>query len=80
MTEVEISIHAGEVPADELEHALATGKNHVRHGKKVYLLTRELKEKQVNYKNGFPEIQMPRSLPVPVTRLKNFRPLSLKNF
>ena len=45
LTEVEISIHAGEVPADELEHALATGKNHVRHGKKVYLLTRELKEK-----------------------------------
>jgi len=45
LAEVEICIEAGNVPADELEHALATGKNHVRHGKKVYLLTRELKEK-----------------------------------
>lgn len=44
-TEVEITIKAGEVPHDHLEHALATGKNHVRHGKKVYLLTRELKDK-----------------------------------
>ena len=43
--EVEISIEAGNVPSDELEHALATGKNHVCHGKKVYLLTRDLKEK-----------------------------------
>lgn len=43
--EVEINIEAGNVPSDELEHALATGKNHVRHGKKVYLLTRDLKEK-----------------------------------
>ena len=43
--EVEVCIHAGEVPMDELEHALATGKNHIRHGKKVYLLTRDLKEK-----------------------------------
>ena len=32
-------------PADELDHALATGKNHVRQGKKIYLLTRELKKK-----------------------------------
>jgi SNF2 family DNA or RNA helicase len=45
LAEVEVSIHAGEVPMDELEHALATGKNHIRHGKKVYLLTRDLKEK-----------------------------------
>jgi SNF2 family DNA or RNA helicase len=44
-SEVEVRIQAGEVPGDELEHALATGKNHVRHGKKVYLLTRELKDK-----------------------------------
>ena len=44
-TEVEIRIEAGDVPADELEHALATGKNHLRHGKKVYLLSRDLKEK-----------------------------------
>ena len=45
LTEVEVCIHAGEVPMDELEHALATGKNHIRQGKKVYLLTRDLKEK-----------------------------------
>ena len=43
--EVEINIKAGDVPDDELEHALATGKNHIRFGKKVYLLTRELKDK-----------------------------------
>ena len=45
LTEIEVCIHAGEVPMDELEHALATGKNHIRHGKKVYLLTRDLKDK-----------------------------------
>ena len=45
LAEVEISIEAGNVPADELDHALATGKNHIRYGKKVYLLTRDLKEK-----------------------------------
>ena len=45
LTEVEVCIHAGEVPMDELEHALATGKNHIRQGKKVYLLTRDLKDK-----------------------------------
>ena len=32
-------------PADELEHAIATGRNHIRDGKNVYLLTRDLKEK-----------------------------------
>ncbi|MDC3335061.1 DEAD/DEAH box helicase [Opitutales bacterium] len=45
LAEVEVSIIAGDVPEDELEHALATGKNHIRHGKKVYLLTRDLKDK-----------------------------------
>ena len=44
-TEVEIRIEAGDLPADELEHALATGKNHLRYGNKLYLLSRELKEK-----------------------------------
>lgn len=42
--EVEVRIEAGDVPPDELDHALATGQNHVRHGQKVYLLTRELRE------------------------------------
>ena len=42
-TEVEVFIKAGDVPASVLDHALATGKNHIRHGKKVYLLTRDLK-------------------------------------
>ncbi|MFL2929258.1 MAG: SNF2-related protein [Opitutales bacterium] len=45
LAEVEVSILAGDVPEDELEHALATGKNHIRHEGKVYLLTRDLKEK-----------------------------------
>ena len=43
--EVEVRIEAGDVPPDELEHALATGQNHVRHGNKVYLLTRDLLDK-----------------------------------
>ena len=43
--EVEVRIEAGDVPSDELEHALATGQNHVRHGNKVYLLTRDLLDK-----------------------------------
>ena len=43
--EVEVRIEAGDVPPDELEHALATGQNHVRHENKVYLLTRDLVEK-----------------------------------
>jgi SNF2 family DNA or RNA helicase len=43
--DVEVRIEAGDVPPDELEHALATGQNHVRHGNKVYLLTRELLDK-----------------------------------
>ena len=43
--EVEISIEAGDAPSDLLEHALATGQNHIKHGKKVYFLTRELREK-----------------------------------
>ena len=45
IAEVDICIEAGKVPLDVLEHALSTGKNHVRHGEKVYLLTRDLKEK-----------------------------------
>jgi SNF2 family DNA or RNA helicase len=44
-SEVEVRIEAGDVPPDELEHAIATGQNHVRHGEKVYLLTRDLLDK-----------------------------------
>jgi SNF2 family DNA or RNA helicase len=44
-TILEVKFEAGDTPQEEIEHALATGKNHIRHGKKVYLLTREIKEK-----------------------------------
>lgn len=44
-TELEVRFEAGDTPQDEIEHALSTGQNHVRHGKKVYLITRELREK-----------------------------------
>ena len=43
--DVEVRLEAGKASQDEIEHALATGKNHVRHGNQVYLLTKELKEK-----------------------------------
>ena len=42
-TNLEVFIEAGDTPIDEIEHALSIGLNHVRHGKKVYLLTKELK-------------------------------------
>ena len=56
--EVEVRIVAGDVPPDELEHALATGQNHVRHGQKVYLLTRELRTQATELQkrtSGHPE-------------------------
>ena len=43
--EVHARIEAGDAPIDLIEHALATGKNHFRHGKHTYLLTKELREK-----------------------------------
>ena len=45
ISEVEVRINAGMIPEEDIENALATGKNHIRDGKKVYLLTREIKEK-----------------------------------
>ena len=44
-TTLKVEFKAGKTPQEEIEHALATGKNHVREGNKVYLLTKELKEK-----------------------------------
>ena len=44
-TTLEVTIEAGDTPIDEIEHALSTGQNHIRHGTKVYLLTKELKDK-----------------------------------
>lgn len=44
-TELIVRFEAGETPQEEIEHALSTGQNHVRNGKKVYLITRELREK-----------------------------------
>ena len=44
-TTLKVEFKAGTIPQKEIEHALATGKNHVRKNNKVYLLTKELKEK-----------------------------------
>ena len=46
-TNLEVVIEAGETPIDEIEHALSTGRNHVRQGNKVYLLTKELKDQAI---------------------------------
>ena len=43
--EVEATIKAGDAPIELIEHALATGRNHFKHGKNTYLLTKELREK-----------------------------------
>ena len=44
-TTLKVEFKAGTIPQEEIEHALATGKNHVRDGNKVYLITKELKDK-----------------------------------
>lgn len=43
--EVHAKIEAGDAPIELIEHALATGRNHFKHGKNIYLLTKELREK-----------------------------------
>ena len=42
---VESRIEAGNTPIEVIEHALATGRNHLKHGKHTYLLSKELREK-----------------------------------
>jgi len=42
---LKVEFQAGTIPQEEIAHALATGRNHVLQGRKVYLLTKELKEK-----------------------------------
>ena len=43
--EVHASIEAGDTPIDAIEHALSTGRNHIKYGKHTYLLTKELRNK-----------------------------------
>ena len=79
-TEVEVRIEAGAVPADELEHALATGKNHVRQGKKIYLLTRELKKKTSMLQSrisGNPQVPL---LARSSHQIENFQAPSIEDF
>ena len=45
LIEVESRIEAGDAPIEEIEHALATGRNHFKHGNLTFLLTKELREK-----------------------------------
>ena len=78
--EVEVSIQAGDVPPDELEHALATGKNHLRHGKNVYLLTRDLREKATRIQrriSGNPDAPL---LARASHRIEKFQAPSLEDF
>ena len=44
-TTLKVEFKAGKIPQEEIEHALANEKNHVRKANKVYLLTKELKDK-----------------------------------
>ena len=48
MIEIEASIQAGDAPMELIEHALATGRNHFKHGKNTFLLSKELREKTAN--------------------------------
>ena len=43
--EVHARIEAGDAPIELIEHALSTGRNHFKHGKNTYLLTKELRDK-----------------------------------
>ena len=43
--EVHASIEAGDTPIDAIEHALSTGRNHIKHGNHTYLLTKDLRNK-----------------------------------
>ncbi len=43
--QINVRIEAGDTPIELIEQALATGRNHFKHGKTTYLLTRELREK-----------------------------------
>lgn len=78
-TILEVRIEAGTIPQEEIEHALATGKNNLRDGKKVYLLTKELKEKANHLQRQMTgEFQTPLlskiSLPV-----ENYKATSIEN-
>ena len=79
-TEVQIRIEAGEVSQDDLEHALSTGKNHIRHGKKVYLLTRELKEKASRLQRRISGNQNAPLLATASHRVENFQIPSMDEF
>ena len=45
MIEIEACIKAGDAPMELIEHALATGRNHFKHGSNTFLLSKELREK-----------------------------------
>ena len=58
LIEIHANIKAGDAPFDVIEHALATGRNHLRHGGHTYLLTKELRNKTANIQrqcSGNPE-------------------------
>ena len=42
---IQSRILAGDTPLQIIEHALATGKNHIKNGQKTYLLTKDLRKK-----------------------------------
>ena len=43
--EVQAKIEAGNAPPEIIEHALSTGKNHLKQGKQTFLITKDLREK-----------------------------------
>ena len=78
-TTLKVEFKAGKTLQEEIEHALATGKNHVREGNKVYLLTKELKEKVNSYRNELMEIYIFLYFPNFLALLKSTRWPQLKN-
>ncbi len=73
-------IEAGDTPTETIEQALATGRNHFKHGEKTFLITPELKEKAARVQrraSGQADAPLLARSSHPVTR---FQSLSLESF
>ena len=55
-TTLKVEFKAGTIPQEEIEHALATGKNHVRKLIKFICSPKNSKKKRHNYRNELPGI------------------------
>ena len=81
MIEIQASIQAGDAPMELIEHALATGRNHFKHGKNTFLLSKELREKTANAnKDRHQDKLMHHCLPNQLTTFPAFNPSPLRIF